>query len=144
MKLWAIKRGYRLEPANAESQTVMERVPSRKLLKIDVLRPRNAKHNALYWVFLERIAAWLDQDDVTADVMHDFFKLECGVVVLIRLPNGEIRKQAASTAFDNMDQDAFNPFFEKAVRIAYEKLQVPPAILADLLTPTLRDIDEAA
>lgn len=135
MKLWGLRRGYHLEPLNLESQEVLERIPQRKLVEIEVLQRRNSAHNALYFVMLHRIAKWLDQDGIDNDVLHDFFKLETGVILLIRLPNGETRKVPGSTEYSRMDQVAFGEFFERAVRVAYEKLQVPPPLLADLLMP---------
>ena len=134
-----IRRGLHLEPANIESQAALEKIPQRKLVEVDARQSRNVQHNSLYWSMLQRISDWMDQDDVTPEVLHDFMKIECGAVVLIRLPNGETRKQPGSTAFHRMDQIGFSEFFEKSVKVAYDKLQVPPSVLADLLTPELEN-----
>lgn len=137
MKLFMMRRGLRLEPANLESQEALERIPERKMVEVEAVQRRNAAHNALYWSMLTRISGWLGQADVTPEVLHDFMKLEAGIFSQVQLPNGEIRKIPGSTAFGKMDQVAFSEYFERAVQIAYGKLGVPPAVLADLLTPNL-------
>lgn len=137
VRLWMIRRAYHFEPAMPEALAVLERIPQKKLIEVEAVQRRNARMNSLYWVLLHRVADWLSQDDVDADVLHEVFKLECGAVRLVKMANGEIHKVASSTAFDKMDQIAFAAFFEKAVRFTYERLQVPPALVADLLTPTL-------
>jgi hypothetical protein len=137
MKLFMMRRGFRLEPVTPESQEILERIPERKLIEVDAVQRRNAAHNALYWSMLHRIAGWLGQTDVTPEVLHDFMKLEAGIYCQVRLPNGDIKKIPGSTAFASMDQVAFTEFFETAVQTAYAKLGVPPQLLADLLTPGL-------
>lgn len=135
MKIFMMRRQFRLEPANLESQEVLVKIPERKLIEVDAVQRRNAAHNSLYWSLLHRIANWLCQDNVTPEILHDFMKLESGIYSQVRMPNGEIRKIPGSTAFNNMDQVGFTEFFEKAVFIAYDKLKVPPEVIADLLIP---------
>lgn len=135
MKLFMLRRGSRLEPASAESEGSLLHIPERKLIEVDAVQRRNAAHSALYWSMLHRVADWLGQDNVTPEVLHSFMKLECGIYDLVTLPNGETRKIPGSTSFHKMDQAAFAEYFEKAVRIVYERLQVPPELVADLLTP---------
>lgn len=135
MKLFMMRRGLRLEPANLESQDILAKIPARKMIEVEAVQRRNAAHNALYWSLLHRIADWLCQDDVTAEVVHEFMKLESGIFTLVKLPNGETRKIPGSTAFHNMEQVAFTEFFEKAVWLAYDRLKVPPEVIADLLVP---------
>lgn len=143
MRLWMIRRAYRFEPANPEALGVLERIPQKKLIEVEAVQRRNAAHNALYWSMLHRIADWLSQDDVTADVLHELMKLQCGIVSVVRLPNGDIQKLPGSTSFARLDQVAFGEFFERAVRYTYETLQVPPALVADLLTPSLPSAEAA-
>lgn len=135
MKLFMMRRGLRLEPANLESQEILTKIRERKMIEVDAVQRRNAAHNALYWSLLHRISNWLCQDNVTAEILHDFMKLESGIFCQVKMPNGEIRKIPGSTAFNSMDQVAFSEFFEKAVWIAYDKLKVPPEVIADLLIP---------
>lgn len=135
MKLFMMRRGYRLEPANLESQDILAKIPARKMIEVEAVQRRNVQMNALYWSLLHRISNWLCQDDVTAEVVHDFMKLEAGIFIQVRMPNGTTQKIPGSTAFNNMDQVGFTEFFEKAVFIAYDKLKVPPEVIADLLIP---------
>lgn len=137
MKLFMLRRGLRLEPINQESEEILLRIPERKLIEVDAVQRRNVAHNALYWSMLHRLAEWLGQHDVTAEVLHDFMKLETGIYSQVRMPNGEITKIPGSTSFSKLDQVAFGEFFEKAVHIAYDRLHAPPELLADLLTPGL-------
>lgn len=136
-KMYMMRRGCKLEPANAESQIALEKIPERKMIRVEAVQERNAQHNALYWSMLARISDWLGQSSVTSEVLHDFMKLEAGIFSQVRMPNGEIRKIPGSTSFRATDQVAFAEFFEKAVAIAYGTLGVPPVLLADLLTPGL-------
>lgn len=135
MKIFMMRRGLRLEPANLESQEILAKIPERKMIEVDAVQRRNVRMNALYWSLLHRVSEWLCQNDVTAEVLHDFMKLEAGVYCQVKLPNGEIRKIPGSTAFDKMDQVGFSDFFEKAVWLAYDRLKVPPEVIADLLVP---------
>lgn len=135
MKLFMLRRGLRLEPANLETQQLLERIPERKMVEVEAVQRRNAAHNALYWSMLSRITGWLGQNNVTPEVLHDFMKLESGIFNIVKMPNGDVRKIPGSTAFSQMDQAAFGEYFEKVVQIAYGRLGVPPDVLADLLMP---------
>lgn len=134
-KLWLKRVKNALYPDSVEAQEVFERLPQGKALFCEVKQPRSASHNRLYWALLHRVAKWLDQENVDADVLHEFYKLKAGLVVIWKTPSGEIRTEPASTAFHRLDQVKFNEFFEKVVRITYADLQVPPALIADLLVP---------
>jgi hypothetical protein len=136
-KLFLIRRGLRLEPANLESQEALERIPQRVTVEADVRQSRNVQHHKLYWTCLSRIAGWLDQNDVTAEVLHEATKINCGIVTLVKLADGRIERLPGSTAFRKMDQTSFAEFFERAVRFWYADLQIPPVLVADLLTPEL-------
>jgi len=135
--MYLMRRNCHLEPANPYAQELLLKIPERKMVECEVKQSRNVKHNALYFSLLARIADWLDQPSVTVDVLHSFFKLEAGIYTQVKMPNGEIRKIPGSTSFRAADQVAFSEYFEKVIAIAYERLRIPPEVIADLLTPGL-------
>lgn len=92
-------------------------------------RPRSLPQLKLFWTLAE-IASANNRDRLSdKDAAADCIKLACGLVEIQHIKyRGEWfeRKKPASIAFENMEQEPFNDFFEKAV--AYVCAELVPGM----------------
>lgn len=132
MKLWAIKRGTRLEPYGDESVAEFDRLPTHKPLQVEVTQPRNSAHHRLFWALCARIGRGIGQE---ADWVERAFKVETGHYDIYNMPGGRECMVLRSIAFGKMDQIAFKDFWERCLEIMYAKWQIDPASVADLIVP---------
>lgn len=112
-----------LIPTNAGSlATILEKLPSDKELRADVTQPRNLAHHKKYWALCSVVAEAMD---ITAEEISDILKLRTGHFELegLEVEDGKWQTVARlkSIAFHKMDQLAFNEFFERCVRVIYER-----------------------
>ena len=85
---------------------------------------RSKAHHGMYWAQLGLIVkateAW-----PTADHMHTWLKARLGYVAPIMGPKGQVVGMTIdSTAFEKMDQAAFNVYYEKAARLVAEEMGI--------------------
>ena len=81
---------------------------------VTLRRPRNPRHHAKYWVLCTLIADNLD--GATAEDVSDVIKLRTGHVRRIPTKQG-VHVLPGSISFAQMDQTAFEAFFDSAVRV---------------------------
>jgi hypothetical protein len=100
--------------------------------EFDLVRrsPRSKPHNSMYWAQLGLIVkatgAW-----PTAPKMHEWVKLRLAYTAPVFGPKGEVVGMTIdSTAFDKMDQAAFNAFYEKAAALIAQEMGID---LADVV-----------
>lgn len=115
--------GWGLFPTNAGSAQFMdEKIPKYKELRADVTQPRNLAHHKKYWALCHVVA---DATDSTSEEISDILKFRTGHFELSQVEVQEGIWQAVarlkSIAFHKMDQIAFGEFFEKCVRVIYER-----------------------
>ena len=55
----------------------------------------------------------------STDEIHQWIKIECGLFYVIRLPNGDMQRNAKSISFGKMDQAEFNKFYKAAFGVAW-------------------------
>ena len=110
---FAMREGMTLRPYGAESAAVLGKLPLTKMLKVEVLQPRNGKHLRLYWTLTHRIGDALGMD---AEDISDVLKLRTGHFREIKTKTGTERIPK-SISFAAMDQEKFKTFFDKCVTI---------------------------
>lgn len=110
------RRGSFLAPAAPMDGEALEAFPTGKNLRVAITQPRSIKQHRLYFAMLNLVAENM-ATEVTSDALHEWVKLRCGVSVAIPLKSGAVDLVAGSIAFDKMDQDQFNRFFERAATL---------------------------
>lgn len=132
-----------LAPADAESEATLAKSRPRGdgVYRIEYAQPRNGKMHRLYWAVLGDIAKALNAgpgaDVWTAQFVHDWVRLETGQVAVIAADasqtaalkamaetRGGVLFKPKSVAFNAMDQDEFNAFFQ-AMTMAVERRLLP-------------------
>lgn len=115
------KGSFLIAHAPFDSELLAE-YPQHTPFKVDIKRARRSlQHNRLYFSMLKLVTENLDQP-VTKEALHEWIKLRTGVTAAIPLKSGKVDIVAGSTAFDSMDQAAFNAFFEQAVALILEHI----------------------
>lgn len=132
---WAERYGESLRPSDPESGAQLGKLPFGKSLKVEVIRPRNARRHRLFWLMCERIGAAIGTN---AQVISDLLKIETGHYTLVRSARYGDLRIPNSIAFSSMDETAFRDFFDACVVAVAEnwghsKPEVAQA-MAELLT----------
>lgn len=108
-----VRRSGFLQAASPLDEELIRALPAGKPLKLKVTQPRRSvPQHRLYWAFLTLVAENLDQE-VKAEVLHEWMKIRCGITKEIRLRSGEIVTLPGSTAFDKMEHAAFTVYFQQ-------------------------------
>jgi hypothetical protein len=103
-----------LAPADAAAEEALRKVKMGSLLTVDVKQPRNAKMHRLYWALIGLVWENMDHERYpSADTLHEAIKFAAGIRQRVELPNGEHFYIAGSIAFNQMDQAAFDTFFNR-------------------------------
>lgn len=134
-KLWAMRVGSTLHPADAESAAVLAKFTVGKLVMVEARQPRNGPHHRLFWVMCTRIANAIGAEP---ENVSDVLKVETGHCVTVKTKD-TIYKFPRSISYASMDQSAFSSFFERCLGVIYSQWGITrPDILSqleDVLTP---------
>lgn len=125
--------GPALYAADGLAEADLRELPANVELKATLTRPRSLPQHRLYFAMLQKVCDNLERP-VSRETLHEWIKLRCGVVELVPLKSGEVEEVAGSVAFDQMDQIAFNAFFERAAELLCEHIIAgmdKPALLAE-------------
>ena len=103
----------RLTPVTAWDAELLAAYPAGAIFDLKHRTRRSNAHQGMYWAQLSAIVkateAW-----ATAEKMHEWIKLRLGYTSPVFGPSGDVIGMTIdSTAFDEMDQPAFNVFYEK-------------------------------
>ena len=109
-----------LIPASPYEIDALLEYPEGKDLWVTIRRKRSTVHNAKYWAMLKEVVESGATTYNSAADLHKVLKIELGYVKHIVRLNGDIVLEPDSTAFDRMDQDEFNRFYEGAERLIAE------------------------
>jgi hypothetical protein len=111
-----VKRvGRGLYPADGLAETEVYTLPANIDLRAEVANPRRSVPQLrLYWAILQLVAENMDKP-TNRNILHQWVKLRCGVVDDLVLRSGEIIELPGSIAIDQMDETAFNSFFDQAL-----------------------------
>jgi len=129
MKFWAIRQGDALVPADTESAAEFADLPRERQMQVEAKVPRNPRFHRLFFKLCQRIGAGIGQ---TTEWVERAFKVETGNFEVFRY-GGKDHFVLGSIAFHNMDDVAFNAFFNQCCQIMYERWGIDPASVADLL-----------
>ena len=111
VEILVTRRGQTLVPHDELSAELIEEKFKSGVAMVTVQKKRSLLHNRLYWSCLRCIAQGIDQKERD---LHNATKIKCGLAVVAKLGD-EFIVLPNSTAFDNLDQDGFNLFFDKAI-----------------------------
>lgn len=120
MKALFAKVGKTLVPTDEEAEALLAKLPQGKAVMVGWHVPRSPQQHRLFWALM-RICAdnvdWLtDKDHAAREI-----KLACHLYEAHVSHDGKLVYVPMSIAWESLDQDKFNPFFERALRVICEK-----------------------
>lgn len=116
--------GKLLKPSLPHDVEVVEKWGLGEVVRADVRRPRNAKFHRKFMALMQAgFEAWepdnLEYKGQTAQKNFDRFRkdvtIACGYYELVTNIKGEVRAEAKSIAFANMDEDEFSKLYNTAI-----------------------------
>ncbi|HYE38258.1 hypothetical protein [Methylocaldum sp.] len=116
-----VRRGSFLAPVAPLDSDQLSKLPVGKPLAVRVTRARSVPQLRLYWSMLGLVAENLDQP-ITDDDLHEWVKGKLGYAAPVKQRNGEVVNVTRSIAFDKMDQQSFQAFFDKAKALLVEHI----------------------
>ncbi|MTH96543.1 hypothetical protein [Roseibium sp. RKSG952] len=106
--------GRALVPATPYDLERCQRFKKGQRLKADkIVKPRSLPMQGMYWACLSQFVA-ATECVPTAEHLHNLIKMKMGYVTPAVMPDGSLYWIPDSTAFDKMDQEAFNEFVSRA------------------------------
>lgn len=127
---YGIGTGYYIAPADAQADDALLRIPLGKPFTIRLWRERSHEQNSLYWQALEKVVEATGRWH-TANELHLALKVACGYVDKVMLLDGRLVLVPGSIAFDRMNQEEAQKFYDAALRIVCNEIMEMP--LEDLL-----------
>lgn len=122
-------KGKALVPADRQSEALLAKVKSGRMVMVKTKTARNPKQHRLLWALAERIADNVERFDDADHVIHEL-KLNTGHVQRrqIRVPGLGILFQEwpKSIAYESMPQEEFAVWFEKV--LAYVASDIWPGL----------------
>jgi hypothetical protein len=116
--------GRALVPATAYDAERCQKFKAGEKLKVDrLVRPRSIPMQGMYWAALSCLVE-ATECVPTSEHLHNLIKMKLGYVTPAVMPDGALYWIPDSTAFDKMDQAAFNEFFKQADRWCLETFGV--------------------
>lgn len=106
-----------LMPSDEASQVILDGCKQGDIVRVQISKPRNPRHHAKYWAMLGIVHEGTAVQDLypTTDKLHQAIKGALGYYTDIKLPDGKVFQVVDSIAFESMDQDEFQEFYNKAV-----------------------------
>ena len=122
-----------LYPSDLQSREALRKLPENSVVRAEIKRPRHPGHHRKYWAMLGLVHEASNVSDLypTVKKLHRAIKGALGYFEEVKLPDGKIFHVVDSIAFENMDQVAFEQFYDKAVALICEQV-VPNMDRADL------------
>ena len=124
--------GGRLVPLTAFDAAVIQQQPRGRVFNLSrAVRGRSNPQLKLYWSVLQAV---VDATDITptAEHLHDQLVRACGFVrPVLNVMTGAWEEQRDSIAFEQMNQDEMNLFFDRALAKLGETLGVDPTDLLE-------------
>jgi hypothetical protein len=119
-ELWMKRSPRGLEAADDDGATYLRRVPQNTVVRVEVWKPRNIKHHRKFFALLSVVndstGLWSSVDELLVEL-----KFRVGLVDQVALRStGEIVKVPGSIAFHNMDDAAFDQFFDRCLAVLCE------------------------
>lgn len=138
-----VRRADFLTPYAPLDGELVRAYPAGKPLKLTITQPgRSSPQNRLYWSLLRLLVDNMDQE-LTPDILHEWFKMRLGVTHEVRLRSGEINTVTGSTAFDKLTHEEFTAYMGRVKRLVTEQL-IPRADSEAFVREATLMIGEAA
>lgn len=117
--------GVFLRPFDVDTETRLEQFGQGQLVRcVNLTKPRTLPFQGYYWATLTQIVE-ATECAATADHLHDFLVKACNYTSLICDATGKpIDMVRDSTAFDAMDELAFETYVMAAQKVLAERLQI--------------------
>lgn len=126
-----------LVPADAAASELLTRVPLNATVRASIVRPRNMKLHARYWVLCDLVATHHAELN-TRDQVHEVLKILTGHCDVIAMRGtGEVIRVPRSISFAAMSADEFEAFYRRACDAVVEHL-LPGVSLDDVRDEVLR------
>lgn len=113
--------GDRLWPADEASIAVVRGLPFGKPIGVRLHSDRSHEQNAMYWRVLERAVEATGRWH-TADELHLALKVATGYVDKVRLLDGRLVLCPGSIAFDRMNQEEAQRYYDAALKIVADEI----------------------
>ncbi|MDP9090306.1 MAG: DUF1367 family protein [Pseudomonadota bacterium] len=114
--LYLTRTVFGLAATDDAGKEILRKIKVGKTVKAEITTPRNIKHHKKFFALLNTVWAatgdWASVDDLLIELK---FNLGITREVVIR-KTGEVVKLVGSISFASMDQQAFDLFYESAVR----------------------------
>lgn len=125
-----------LRPIDAASAEALERIPETEEVRVEITRPRNLKHHRKFFALLNAIYPH-QKTYPTHKLFRAAVSVAMGFGETTKLPDGRVIIVPESISFANMDQAAFEQFYDRAVELMVTRI-LPNVNRADLN----REVDE--
>ncbi|WP_370372947.1 DUF1367 family protein [Henriciella pelagia] len=117
-------------PANSQSEQELSKLPVGEWHLAVIRKPRNVKHHRKWMALLQVCFPHQDMWP-TFDSFRKAIQVVLGHGEVIEAKDGRKYIEAASISFAKMDQDEFEQFYERGVKLVLEKI-LPGVDRADL------------
>lgn len=114
--LYLVRTLAGLAAADDAGKDILRKIKVGKVVQCEVTQPRNVKHHRKFFALLHTVWSaagdWPTVDDLLIEL-----KIKLGITceVVIR-ESGEVVKIVGSISFAAMDQEAFDTFYERAIK----------------------------
>lgn len=106
--------GGSLIPVDGRAREIVHQLKFGDKVLVQVRRPRNPEHNAIAHMVFRYIG---QARGVPEDIVKLWLKRECGLIDVVKLPNGKRVPDVKSVAFESMTQDEFQAFWNDALEV---------------------------
>jgi len=113
--------GGALWPADGRAGEMLSRIPQRSAVAVRIMRSRSHAQLAMYWGVLEQVVAATGRWR-TAEELHIALKVATGHVDIVQLIDGRMVKVPGSIAFDHMNQDEAQAYYDAAFRVICDEV----------------------
>ena len=95
---------------------------------VKLRRPRNIKHNSLYWTLLKKVVLATGRW-TTEEALHRWLKIKLGMYEIVGTADGKTLVTFDSTDFVSMAQDEFKAYFDYAIEVICVETGIDPETL---------------
>ena len=114
------KTGKWLTPIDPHGMDALAGIGSGEVLRVKWVRPRNVRHHRKFFALLRVVFEAQDRFATQQDLL-DALKIALGRYREVKIGNRTVI-HPKSISFSSMDQDAFNEFYDAAVKVVIEVL----------------------
>lgn len=103
-------------PADDDARKQHAKMKFGQFVGARIARNRSVRQQRLYWKVLASVVKVAGEYD-TPEALHNALKVATNRIEICRLLNGRLVKIPMSTAFDEMNQEAFQSYMDEAMRL---------------------------